>query len=253
MAIQMAPVRTTELPTARDTGRLGLFGTDTPAPNTTDLAFGLAIGLAVGVLGMGPDPVVDHDVPVRPPRSRRRQLARRAATWGAGGDGAHLAWRATPLPVYRLTDGPDRSVSRPAPVPAVAPAAERAPAPSAPPAVDHELEAAIEFATDFSVDLLTTPTRLAAPPSRLTAPVRQLVSRLRSVSRRAAAWGSGPNGASLSWDRPVAPRTHQLTLLALPERTQSDIDLRHSDIDLRHSDIDLRHSDIDLRHSDIDL
>src|SRR3954451_14790350 len=88
----------------------------------------------------------------RPPApSRRRGLGRRLATWGAGPDGAHLAWRATPLRVHRLGGGPDRSA--PAAAPTATPAAVVRPAP-APRPVDAELEAAIAFATDLTVDLL---------------------------------------------------------------------------------------------------
>jgi hypothetical protein len=146
----------------------------------------------------------------RAERSRRRRLGRRIASWGAGPDGAHLAWRATPLRVYRLTDGTDGAARPAGPVSgaatrpaAVAPVQRR---------VDADLEVAIEFATDFSVDLLHAPARLAAPAARVTAPVRCLLAGIRGMARAAAGWGSGTSGAHLSWGRPAAPRVYRLSL-----------------------------------------
>ena len=229
MAITTAPVQRTDAPavpvaTPAGAAPFGLFGTGPAAPRegalagtgTADLAVGLAFGLAVGVLGVLPGPPASDRTPDQPRRTPRR-LVRRAARWGAGPDGAHLAWGAAPA-VYRLGGVADRSVARvPSAAPVPTPAAAAAPA--APP-VDPDLEAAIAFATDFSVDLLRTPVRLAAPAPRRTAPVRRLLGLLRGSARRAAGWGSGTHGAHLAWDRPTPPRVHGLTLAEPPAVTQ---------------------------------
>src|SRR3954447_1821437 len=104
----------------------------------------------------------------RPPApSRRRGPGRRMATWGAGPDGAHLAWRATPLRVHRLGAGQAPAARTAAAAPRPPPAAAAVPPPARAP-VDAELEAAVAFATDFTVDLLRTPARLAGPAPRRT-------------------------------------------------------------------------------------
>jgi hypothetical protein len=236
MAIQTAQAPRATRPAVRPAAGPGLFGTGSAMVDETDLfgatdlaadlAAGLAAGLAVGVLGVEPR----RSTPGAPAPAlspRRRTLRRRAATWGAGPDGGYLAWRATPVRVFRLGGGPDTRVARsPAvAVPAVAlpavPAAVAAPpTPAAP--VDPDLEAAIAFATDFSVDLLRTPVRLAPPAPRRTAPVRALLAGLRGLARVAAEWGSGAHGARLAWDRPVSPQVYGLRLPPV-----ATADLRH--------------------------
>jgi hypothetical protein len=215
MAIQTAPVRRTDVPAPCAPGSPGLFGTGPAQPaefGIMPLARGLAVGMAVGVLGVEPVHAPQQAV-AGGPAQPQRGLTRRLAGWGAGPDGAHLAWRRTPLRVHRLGGGPARSATATAPAPVrPLPAAAVAPRP-----VDAELEAAIEFATDFSVDLLRTPARLAAPAPRLTAPVRALLSGLRGLARHAASWGGGTHGARLSWDRPVPPPVYGLALPPLPE------------------------------------
>ena len=231
MTITTAPVQRTDAPAlpaaVPAAAPFGLFGTGPAAPResvlssagTAELAAGLAFGLAVGVLGVTPGSSPVHRAPQQPRRTRRR-LGSRAGSWGAGPDGAHLAWGAAPT-VYRLDGGADRSVAparTSAPVaaaPVATPAAPIAvPAPPAP--VDPDLEAAIAFATDFSVDLLQSPARLAPPASRRGAPVRRLLGLLRESARRAAGWGSGTHGAHLAWDRPTPPRVLDLTLEPAP-------------------------------------
>jgi hypothetical protein len=232
MAIHTAQVARTGVPAAPASGPGGLFGTgparpsaaepagagatgraaDRAADRAGELARSLAVGLAVGVLGVEPDHVPTTG---RPAPSRRRGLGRRLRTWGAGADGAHLAWRATPLRVYRLGDGKEQPIRPGSPVVEVGRSARRQPAPT--PVPDPDLEAAIEFATDVTVDLLRSPARLVAPAPRLTAPLRHLVSGLRGLTRQAASWGAGTHGSRLSWARPVPPRVHALTLPPLPE------------------------------------
>src|SRR4051794_33862041 len=84
----------------------------------------------------------DPVVAVRPPRApaapppappRRRAPGRRPALWGAGPDGAHLAWRAAPLRVHRLGAGPAPAARTAAPAARPAPTAAAVPPPPPPP------------------------------------------------------------------------------------------------------------------------
>ena len=96
-----------------------------------------------------------------------RALTRRAALWGAGPDGAYLAWRGS------------------------APMAPRGSAPMAPcggaPAAPRG-------------------NRPAAQQAGAPAAGRRSVSRLRRLTRRLALWGAGPQGEYLAWGSPPRPR-----------------------------------------------
>ncbi|WP_166521269.1 hypothetical protein [Modestobacter roseus] len=118
-----------------------------PAPDEygmSDLAAGLAVGLAVGVLGLRATSTDDatcataeQSVPFPVRRgllSRPRALVERASRWGAGPDGAHLAWNRPPQRVYRLTEGAVRPVPQPAAErPAPAPRSSRSARPGSTP------------------------------------------------------------------------------------------------------------------------
>ena len=253
MAIQTSQAQRADAPDSRLAGRTGLFGTGAALPLEADihgpvpgparrLDPALAVGLVIGVLDVEHVPVVPAVTSAAAPSaaaprragSRWRGLGQRLRTWGAGPDGAHLAWRAAPLPVYQLGTGAAPAVARTAPA---APAPVAVPTPVAVPVVaarpvegpvDHELEAAIEFATDFSIDLLHSRVRLAAPKPRLTAPLRGVLAGVRGVASAAASWGAGTHGANLSWDRPVRPAEYGLTLPPLPAPRDSGTHLRQS-------------------------
>lgn len=139
------------------------------------------------------DTAVDLLVRPAPRPTRARTVARSAGLWGAGPDGARLAWGGTPTQVYRLGT-PGAEIRHRAPEPQSPRPTTPEPARRPAPADDAELAAFLVRATDLGADLLTHP----VPGPRRRSPVRTLLARLRRGIRQAGSWGAGPDGERLA-------------------------------------------------------